>query len=1236
MSCTYTYNNQIFTKDELLEYLREEMVAPTNKRSHFSLGDKIVAEGKKSVRKEDKTGYVTDGQERLSVTTKLKDFTTRPIKDDRTLGQAEAAYLFKNMEEGARRLTSISSEPLTEQEYAEKIDQRVEKGKIKGTLYHSIFQHHIDESLTRAQVTEMITNSGFYEVQFQWLFEDVPKIIYYKMGTDVYSRYVVGDETKYIKNPDAKDKMYSEVTIDSPELGITGTLDVMIDHGDNLLSIFDIKSGASLNRLYETYLFEYGDTSTLDIFDNPLNRAKAQVMLYAIMLKIKNPEVRFKTLKPLHVKDRYSIYRGDEITNINIPAFLEMFENYYKNKEPKVYEKLKELEHFNTIFNPETYSVTTTSILDKPSDPAMDLEIKNLQLQSLLLEVEGLETKLDEGTDKAKQIQKKIKDLMKDILELKSDKSISYASTSGDISWMDHWMGSGSSSTNPYVQLYYDVLNTQKNKAERAYLKWESVYDKLLKKVIDASSARGIVGSLTGNLAGGYNKQELFRFAYKFNKDNVITRYVTETDPEWKNLTKEQQDYLEHVHNGIEQFFKNDKSNYIDPRTGKKVALANKQVTERETSTGKTKQLTNLDLYNFDKGLPFQYSRGFMPKVAPQLSDIVEKHGYLSSQMLQYLKNKYLTYYFEATYDSWFQQQELIPMKYLGNKDIIDEQAYTLDMDFAVKTFMRDYFYKQELDEVYTYGKALQIYLQALEDTNDVSYEHLIKWFEESVQLHVLGRRDTSLKLTKRELKIKSSNKGFMKFNWTKFLRSLKTFFAGPVMWLSPISGLANFVFATTASIKEGVKNSISSRTFVDDGRILDFTAGDIAEGFGIAIKTLIADVMLGTYKDSKAFQLMERYRMFNNSYDWYVAPNKLLTSNNRLFSTNSMYFFHSYPEEVISMAIFIAQMKSLKHEGKSVWDMYKEETYKDEYGNTHKKYVWDGTVRGKRKLSNITGIDQFQDITEPTPEELAAMKYGYEQIHGGYKHDERIAAEYYLFGELMFQFKKYLPSILKNGFASKGKRYTQGYFKDVTDANGNTYKQWTPDVIEGRFRVLAGVIITWLGHRWDSDSKNPLAKFFGNQASSMYKWENLSVRQKDAVLDAGLTMMTFLLMITGAGLMWDRDDEKNSWYKVYDRITRDVAGQWYLPELSKNVVNISQPVVAKKAYKLVESSADLGMSLLLDLAGYDDQAVTQQGNYRGMNEFKRNWHFISSWHKIRTFIENDEELDNYFNLRQK
>jgi hypothetical protein len=186
----------------------------------------------------------------------------------------------------------------------------------------------------------------------------------------------------------------------------------------------------------------------------------------------------------------------------------------------------------------------------------------------------------------------------------------------------------------------------------------------------------------------------------------------------------------------------------------------------------------------------------------------------------------------------------------------------------------------------------------------------------------------------------------------------------------------------------------------------------------------------------------MDKFRYLPDNYDWFTNPNQLLTANNKLFSTRTMYAFHTLPEEYLATAMFVAQLRSMKTpDGKSVWDHYVPVTKTDSNGITYTDYEWDGTVRGQINTSNVQDKPVIQDLTAPTIDEINHIKFVYERIHGGYRLDERPYIEYFVWGELMIQFKKYLPGILKNIGASKGYSQTRGYFKEVTK-DGVTYKQ--------------------------------------------------------------------------------------------------------------------------------------------------------------------------------------------------
>lgn len=1195
----------------------------------------------------DKMSYDVNGNKLDTVTTSLIPSMKRRqfAVDGKTLGQRKGDKLWEGLnKEVDTKLTSYGR--VTYQQYVDLVDEALEKGTAKGTIFHSII-HAAFHPQTLPNVVASMEANGFTQGQFDWVYENVNQIIS-KTGTDYIKKRYTDNGIEYIVNPQSIDKIYTEVPVYSLELGAAGTIDMLIDHSQDIYSLFDLKTGNRFTELFEYDMFKYGSTATEDVFDTPRNRAKLQLMWYALMLKIQRPDAKFKNIEVLHIPNKYALNDVDFRRGINYAAYLEMIENYLKNEKPEQYEKLKQLPQFKSLFSVDTYGVVTKEVLDKGDMmPSMDLNLKMLRLQSLIMYRKNFLTSTNDGNlDGDKQF-KEIRSLMQDIIKLKKTPGMNFASEdNNDMSWMERYLGSQSSTTNPYIQLYYKELSSAKAEAESKIKNWEKEYASKMKALIADYRSKNnmgvieMIGTITNNWIGGIDKNKLFEPLYKLDTragEFKSMRLLTSKDSEWEALTNAQKSYLTFVNKTIASYFKDELSDYVDPRTGKKVALANRVVTERELN-GKTVQITNLGLFNGEgsfrksKDNQFEYYEGFFPKVAQTVDDIKQKHGAFSKEMLQFLKLKHTTNYFESVYEGIHNIDEAFPMKYLDNREIILNDNFSLDLDLAVNQFVKQYTYKQELDDVYVFANGLKLYLDAKDQVgNNINLDKLVGWFEDSINLHILGKRQTDLPLRKREFRINTTS-GFKKFNWAKFFRSLKAFFGASTMWLKPVSGLANFAFASIATIKAGIRNDISNAWYGVSDDPNKFGTTDILKGLGMAFNMYLVNPLKRVagedeaLKNDKLFILMDKLRYFNDSYDWYVEQNRLITSKNKLFTSKSMYAFHTLPEEIISAAVFYAQMNALKLEdGSSIYDHYVK-TEKIIDGEVVIDYEWDGTIRGKRTVTNVEGVTELRDVKGLEIEEINAIKYVYERIHGGYKTDERVAAEYYVFGELMLQLKKYMPAILRNQFASKGIRMTEGSFKK--DDNGNLV--WTPQVIEGRMITLVNVLYTMIGLR-AGKSKSPWLAKLGLNASESYEWNKLSREQKDNITDAMVTMFFFALMMFGYTQMWDQDDE-DGYKKLYARIMNDFSGEWNLVELIRNTGNIVDPVVRKKATKLMESSAQLTTSLIYNAAGIDDEGLTKQGNIRGLNEFMRGIPLLSSIHDLNRFLKEsyDDELYDF------
>lgn len=87
--------------------------------------------------------------------------------------------------------------------------------------------------------------------------------------------------------------------------------------------------------------------------------------------------------------------------------------------------------------------------------------------------------------------------------------------------------------------------------------------------------------------------------------------------------------------------------------------------------------------------------------------------------------------------------------------------------------------------------------------------------------------------------------------------------------------------------------------------------------------------------------------------------------------------------------------------------------------------------------------------------------------------------------------------------------------------------------------------------------------------------------------------------------------------------------------EVINNAINFGRPVTINKFAKLLNSSVETFWSTILWAEG-DDAAFTEQGNLRGMKEFQRNIHILSSYHDVNTFLSGSPDLQEALDIRWK
>lgn len=365
------------------------------------------------------------------------------------------------------------------------------------------------------------------------------------------------------------------------------------------------------------------------------------------------------------------------------------------------------------------------------------------------------------------------------------------------------------------------------------------------------------------------------------------------------------------------------------------------------------------------------------------------------------------------------------------------------------------------------------------------------------------------------------------------------------------------------------------------------------------------ADAMKGELESNKLYLLAKRLGYLPDEYDWGGNSSDMLSLRLKAVSQSSMYMFHRVPEEFVSFMTLGAQLRSMKVNGKPIWDYYNVKTESTQSGQKFSTIEWDGTVRGKIKLAD----GSLRDLTELDSKEVLRMKYVYQRLHGGYRSDEKTKMEYYVLGEMFMQFKRYLPNILRSGFRSKGYDYNWGRYKKVGEdaTTKEDIMEWHASVMEGRWKVFAGLMLNYLGmlklKGRSSSNQNQFLKFIGIQPNESYKWSELSNEQKDTVVDLFVTMTMVQIMILGRWFMFggggvpDDDVLKN----YYERIYKNFSQQWNVMEVMEDILSPNVvPASWRWTWNTTEASVEFFTSSILYGIGNEDEALTTKGELRG------------------------------------
>lgn len=1171
--------------------------------------------------------------------------------DIRSMGEREADYEWGSLDKTIKLRTDKEFEE-TYEEYKRRKDKEILEGATKGRIIDLLNQRFVDK-INTGGLNEHIFNSEIQSIaykeyivtdskgekygvniavnpdQYDWFDNNVEEI-YKAHGINIFDKC----------DDSLKDKLATQVGVSSDLLGFAGMADLIIEHSDGTLSIKDLNAGSRFDNSKSNVLLKYGDQDT-EILDRPRHRKKFQIMVYAFITKLNNPDVKFRDLSVMWVPNKYYASHIDKNRKVEVADYLRMIESFFKDKAAlreaglpeNIYETL--IEKSPNLFYAPDYTYEYTSKPDRSDDywegKAEDALVDELVtkeklpdeiIQDKLLELQKIIGQLPVITELGKSDYKylnqddriKVKRLTHQILQGMKDPYTSLqVNAQYDISLPTSWIGNYSDVSNPHVQVWNKFNTSSQQQAgyehEQFMLKWQSLYKAVEDEYYKANP--NIFRSKRYLNHSNYAKR--FAWAYKEYERNGVTieRYKTKNDEEFKELSKAQQDLLNFTNDYIKSWFEGPNA-YMN------------QVISYVSEYGELKPVTALDIHNrgLEKGREFKYEYGWFPKPPQEESEIIFEagrdsyiKGLLSKKFFNELKLRSTSFYLINNYEGRLDKEMVLPLKYMGNFIIDSQKKYTRNMEFQMDRWVKTMTYKKNMDPVYALGEGVKAYLEMSKDRNQPMYTNTVEFLDKKITSDVLGRmRDQ--RLTRKSIRLLGTNIDDKEIRLDAVLLASKNWVSATTMWLKPFTGTGNGIHANLLKHKEGLKGTVASFMGID-GNAIDYTLKDSLFADDVYFREHTANAMQGKLREDKTFLMLRHFRYLPDNFDYRSSPKYLMSTRNRIMSESTMYSFHSIPEEFVAITTMIAQLHHLKHPtlknektGKplSIWDCY---TVKPNAEGIM-ELQWTGGKRGVLKEGSGP-MSTYKDMYELIPQEIAKLKKVYERMQGGYRKEEAAALEVYALGKVFIQLKKYAPQLIMNAVGSKKYVYELGYLKKTAERkDGEDVYEWMARLNEGRYRVLGKFLATSL-HL----SNNP-----------DYRWSNMNNELKQHVIDAILTLSMWSLSYFAYIKMFDDDKDTDTykrWWKMY---LIDNLGQQYNPvELLRILEQGLQPVALSRAIKTTQAFAQLLVASSHLAMGDKEEALTLKGDLRGWNEMRKSIPLMSSYTDFIKRLEAGESI---------
>ena len=1207
----------------------------------FKEGESLSVEMKEVDGRDEQTEFYIDkssGNRYRRVTYGPKSLMTsaNPFfkEHQKTYAESKAEALWGDNPRSITLLSDISNKPVTFEDYIKEVDTVLNKSRGKGLILHLMNEYALatseeERAEIRSKIRDVESSTAVDSTRYNWFLEKIDKI-YKALGINFFSDSIPDD---------LRDKPVPEVHIKSDLLGYAGSVDLMVEHADtysdsdgnvigNFVSIYDFKTGNNMADKIGTFIMNHGD-QIKTITNSPLDKAKLQLAFYAVIMKLENPNIRFRDLKVAYAANEYSAVVNNPNTSVEVEAFIPMVEQLLKDKE--VLEELglpldthaRMLEKSKDVFNTGHYSHSSSY---KAEDAILSGKSGRRTLKEINRSISILEQrlKLPEVANNPSELMR-VRALISELLKEKHKFDTDFdgvalnIAASEDAGLVMSYLGNIKDSKNPVIQNIVKMYTIAKETFRKATMKklsnMKKLTDDLRKEYI---SKRSISEMVEADYTGMY--EQLLKEA-EIPNVGLVQRLILETDDEWNSLSDVQKAFItEYVSIMDSYFIGND-------------ALANQVA----VTTPNGKAYSNLEVRNaLSTSEKFVYYKGFFPKTRARNIDLYKKYGNGNSLAGRFsvtnIKREILesvSFHDENLFDEYDNDDIAIPLKYLGNTSINSKRYYSMNLADALGQFVEWSEYKREMDDVYSYAQAVRQEMLALGESGLHS-------------LHGKFKHDISLieKFSNRVIRRVNKSQGAMGENKIALgthpitgqqiflspeqtMRKLNRWSSATIMWARPFGAAGNAIVGHLTTFLSALSYSWATKFL--GVKITDYKASTVLAAWK-EFTAMSGRVMSGgKLENEKLWLFMDLLGMHDGEVRGW-RERQTMAIRERTSSGEFMMGLHTFGEMSISMTTVASVLKNMKLEdGQSMWDAYKV---------VDGQLVYDGPLRGVTYDSN----GNREEVKDLTPMEIGRIRRIHERTQGGYKNEEMSGMEMNAFGQFVISLKKYFPRIIVNLIQSKHNDITLGEYEQVgLEKDGTPILRWTPRKgVNGKLRILFPLMLDFFG-----GTAKSIAMFSTEGYRPMIKrWESLSDEEKVSLIHFMNTTMSFFMAYAIYGFMFkdnDDDDTMKKWWYTY--MMMNVSQQYNPVDILNTGKSFFEPVAVTRAYKSLEAASKMFVAGVDIAINNGADAYTQRGDLRGWVEFRKSIPYMSSYYDFASkiekagFIEDDTQLSDLTGL---